>query len=117
MKGYKKFQNPYDKLAYNKICTEYKVNPKSIWINGDWPYTAVNAIFSTATLYGKSQHVKQTKVAPTRNYCQYMLKESKGLTNLLKIDESVRMYVYLILSTQISAQELLWIVLKANKFF
>ena len=102
--NFNKFDNHYDLASYFQICAEYGVDPKSKWINGDWAYTAQWGVFGSDHDFPDGS--KMTKAPPTPNYCSYMLDKSYGLTQkaLNLISESVRAYIYLILTAQINSR-------------
>ena len=96
--SFKKFANPYKKASYFEVCSEYGVDTNILFIRGGWYYEATNAIF------GEGYRMNGTNV--DGNYCSWMLTNSQGLTSnaLNLLSDSVRAYVYLILSSQASAR-------------
>ena len=98
---FSKFKNRYDRQSYHSICREYEINPNQAWIYGNWATTASGARFHDNGM--KSIWIRSA--LPTTNYCQNMpLKGGEGLKNLNFISESVRVYAYLILNSQISGR-------------
>ena len=96
--GFSKVKNAYMKNAYYSICNDYGVNPDETWMYGDWFYTTGDAIFG--------HEVKATKTSPPDNLTQWIITQSKGLTQkgIEQISRSVRAYVYLVLSSQVQAR-------------
>ena len=98
---FSKFKNRYEKRAYYNICREYKINPNQAWIYGNWTTATWGASFHDNGM--KSIWIRSA--LPTANYCQNMpWKGGKGLKNLNFISESVRVYAYLVLNSQISGR-------------
>ena len=101
-KTFSKYSNPYDWSAYYAICNEYGVNPNNLWLTGDWMYTNNNANFFD----NGNTTTKSTTKPPSSDYSRWIMPTSNGLTykalNLLS--DSVRGYVYLLLSAQSGAR-------------
>ena len=101
-KTFSKYSNPYDWSAYHAICNEYGVNPSNLWLTGDWMYTNNNANFFD----NGNTTTKSTTKPPSSDYSRWIMPTSNGLTykalNLLS--DSVRGYVYLLLSAQSGAR-------------
>ena len=101
-KTFSKYSNPYDWSAYQAICNEYGVNPSNLWLTGDWMYTNNNANF----FENGNTTTKSTTKPPSGDYSRWIIPTSNGLTykalNLLS--DSVRGYVYLLLSSQSGAR-------------
>ena len=98
--SFDKFQNPYSKNAYHKICNEYGVDSNTIWLDGTWYYDAVGLFHNG----GEKSINKYTKI--NQDPSIWILEKSKGFTSqgLVMISESVRVYTYLILTSQVSAR-------------
>ena len=94
-----KWNNRYSITGYHKVCSEYGVNPDFVWLPGKW-------MFSYYGLFeeGSKEATKYTHF--DNNYSRWIMPKSEGLTaealNLLS--DSVRAYVYLLLSSQASAR-------------
>ena len=98
---FSKFKNRYDRQSYYSICREYEINPNQAWIYGNWATTAWGANFHDNGL----KSIGMASALPTANYCQNIpRKGGEGLKNLNAISESVRVYAYLILNSQISGR-------------
>ena len=95
-----KFKNSYSKSAYHKVCNEYGVDPSTLWLDGAWYYDSIGVFHDG----GKKSINKYTKI--NQDPSIWILEKSKGFTTqgLFMISESVRVYAYLILSSQASAK-------------
>ena len=100
---FNKVENPYFKSDYYTICREYGVDPNEVWMTGDWYYTASYGIFGG---YETNHPYKKTSKAPPNNLARWIMPTSHGFTKkgLLKISQSVRGYVYLVLTSQVQAR-------------
>ena len=96
--GFSKVKNAYIKSTYYSICDDYGVDADETWMYGDWFYTTGYGIFG--------HEVKATKRSPSDNLTRWIITQSKGFTRkgIEKISRSVRVYVYLVLASQIKAR-------------
>ena len=96
--GFSKVKNAYIKSAYCSICDDYGVNPDKTWMHGDWFYTTDNGIFD--------HEVKVTERSPQKDLTRRIVTKSKVFTrkDIEKISRSVRVYVYLFLTSQVQAR-------------
>ena len=85
--GFSKIKNAYIKSAYYSIYDDYGVKANEIWMYGDCFYTTDYSIFGHES--------KATERAPGS------LTRKKGIE---KISRSVRVYVYLVLTSQVQAR-------------
>ena len=94
---FSKVKNAYIKSAYCSICDDYGVNPDKTWMHGDWFYTTDNGIFD--------HEVKVTERSPKKDLTRRIVTKSKVFTrkDIEKISRSVRVYVYLFLTSQVQA--------------
>ena len=94
-----KWNNPFSVVGYHKVCSEYGVDTDFVWMSGRW-------MFSYRGLFkdGSKQATEYTHFS--NDYSRWIIPKSDGLTyealNLLS--DSVRAYVYLLLSSQASAR-------------
>ena len=98
--GFNKFENSYSSSAYHKICNEYGVDPGIVWVDGTWLYDSVG-VFHDDDMNSATEYTKINN-----DYSKFIIETSKGFTiqGLYMISESVRVYTYLILSSQASAR-------------
>ena len=98
--GFSKVKNAYIKSAYYSICDQYDVNGVMalIWLHEDWFYTTGDAILG--------HELKATKTSPPDNLTRWIIRQSKGFTSrgIEKISRSVRVYVYLVLTSRVQAR-------------
>ena len=101
--GYKKYDNNYSKIRYYKICEDYGVNPNTLFINGDWYYSNQGEFADNDIKIAKKYTLRDVN----NNYCVWMLDKSNGLTKkaLEKLSESVRIYAYLLITSQVSSRK------------
>ena len=96
--GFSKVKNVYIKSAYCSICDDYGADANETWMHGDWFYTTGYIIFG--------HEVKATERSPPDNLTRWVMTQSKGFTRkgIEKISRSVRVYVYLLLTSQSQAR-------------
>ena len=96
--GFSKVKNFYIKSAYYSTCDDYGVDPTETWMYGDWFYKTDFAIFG--------HNVKVTEKSPSDDLTRWIITQSKGFTRngTEKISRSVRIYVYLVLTSQVQAR-------------
>ena len=96
--GFSKVKNSYIQSAYYSVCDDYGVDPTDIWMYGDWFYTTEYAVFG--------HNVKATERSPSDDLTRWINTQSKGFTRkgIEKIGRSVRVYAYLVLSSQVQAR-------------
>ena len=96
--GFSKVKNFYIKSAYCSTCDDYGVDPTETWMYGDWFYKTDFAIFG--------HNVKVTEKSPSDDLTRWIITQSKGFTRngTEKISRSVRIYVYLVLTSQVQAR-------------
>ena len=96
--GFSKVKNTYIKSAYYSTCDDYGVDPTETWMYGDWFYTTDFAIFG--------HNAKVTERSPSDDLTRWIITQSKGFTRngIEKISRSVRIYVYLVLTSQVQAR-------------
>ena len=96
--GSVKVKNSYIKSAYYSICDDYGVDPTKTWMSGDWFYTTDFVVFG--------HNVKATERSPSDDLTRWINTQSKGFTRkgIEKIGRSVRVYAYLVLSSQVQAR-------------
>ena len=96
--GFSKVKNSYIKSAYYSTCDDYSVDPTETWMYGDWFYRTDFAIFG--------HNVKVTEKSPSDDLTRWIITQSKGFTRngTEKISRSVRIYVYLVLTSQVQAR-------------
>ena len=96
--GSSKVKKSYIKSAYCSICDDYGVNTDKIWIHGNWFYTTDYRIFG--------HEVKATGRSLSDNLTQWIIKQSRGFSKkrIENISRSVRVYVYLLLTSQVQAR-------------
>ena len=88
-----KWVNPFSVVGYHKVCRLYGVDTDFVWMSGKW-------MFSYRGLFedGSKQATEYTHFS--NDYSRWIIPKSDGLTyealNLLS--DSVRAYVYLLLS-------------------
>ena len=101
--GYKKYDNNYSKNRYYKICKDYGVNPNTLFINGDWYYSNQGEFADNDIKIVNKYTLRDVN----NNYCVWMLDKSNGLTKkaLEKLSESVRIYAYLLITSQVSSRK------------
>ena len=94
-----KWNNPFSTTGYHNVCFRYGVNPDNVWLAGKWFYST-QGLFT----HGGKEATKYTHFS--NDYSRWIMPQSEGLTyealNLLS--DSVRAYVYLLLSSQASAK-------------
>ena len=93
---FSKYNNIYNENSYYKICDDYGVNKNYIFIRGDWYYSNQGNFTDDG--------MKEIIHSVNNNYCKYMLCNSIGLNNLVKISESIRTYTYLMISSQVGSK-------------
>ena len=93
--GFSKVKNAYIKSAYYSICDDYGVDPTKAWMYGDWFYRTDFAVFG--------HNIKATERSSPDNLTRSIITQSKGFTRkgIEKISRSVRVYVYLVLTSQV----------------
>ena len=91
--GLSRLKNSYVTSAYYSICDNYGVNADETWMHGDWFYTTDYGIFG--------HEVKATERSPPVNVTRWIIRRSRGFTKkgIKKISRSVRVYVYLVLTS------------------
>ena len=97
--AYQKWNNPFDKNGYHRICHQYGVNPSHIWMSGNW-------MTSTQGDFVEGGKMANSFTKFSNDYSTWICDASKGLTyNALNLlSESVRNYVYLLITSQVSAR-------------
>ena len=93
--GLSKVKNAYIKSAYYSICDDYGVDPTDTWMYGYRFYTTDFAVFG--------HNVKAMERFSPENLTRWIITQSKGFTRkgIEKISRSVRVYVYLVLTSQV----------------
>ena len=88
-------ENSHFKIRYYSICDDYGVNMDEIRMNGDWFHTPAYGVFS----YGR----KAAKRYFSGNLAGYIIIQSEVLTRkgTKKISKSIRVYVCLVLTSQV----------------
>ena len=96
--GFSKVKNAYIESAYYSVCDDYGVDADETWMHGDWFYTTDYGIFG--------HEVKATGRSPSDNLTRWMITQSKGFTKkgIEKISRSMRVYVYLVVTSQVQAK-------------
>ena len=84
--------------VYCSICDDYGVDADETWLYGDWFYTTDFAV------YGHT--VKATERSASDDLIQWKITHSKSFTrnSTEQISRSVRVYVYLVLTSQVEAR-------------
>ena len=92
--SFSKVKNSCIQSAYYSLCDDYGGDPAETWMHGDWFYTTDYAIFG--------HEVKATERSPPDNLIQWIITQSKRFTKkgIEQISRSVRVYVYLVLTSQ-----------------
>ena len=94
-----KWNNPFSTTGYHNVCFKYGVNPDNVWLAGKWFYSTQGLFTHDGKEATKYTHF-------SNDYSRWIMPKSEGLTyealNLLS--DSVRAYVYLLLSSQASAK-------------
>ena len=90
--SFKQFNNPYNKEEFLKVCHEYGVDSNPMKYRGQYFFSSYQG--GTLTYFTDD------------SMCRWIIENSKGFTKtgLFMISESVRAYVYLVLSSQASAR-------------
>ena len=95
---FRKVKNYYIKSAYCIICDDYGVNIDEIWMNWD--------CFNTTTYNNFGDRGKTMQRSPSDNRARWITTHFKGFMrkNIGKINRSVRLYVFLVLTSQFQAR-------------
>lgn len=98
-KSYHQFDNPYSPEEFLKVCNEYRVDPDPQKYKGEYFFSSYQRSAPDIPRPGLSQFNKDSMT-------RWIIEKSRGFTKtgLFMISESVRAYVYLILSSQASAR-------------
>ena len=101
-KSYQQFDNPYNKEEFLKVCNEYGVDPDPQKYKGEYFFSSHQKNAPDIPRPGLSQFNKDSMM-------RWVIEKSHGFTKsgLFMISESVRAYVYLILSSQASARSVI----------
>ena len=99
--GFSKVKNAHIKKAYYSIYDDHSVDANETWMHGDWFYTTDYTIFG--------HEVKATERSPLDNLTRWIITQSKGFTKkvIKRIGRSVRVYVYLVLTSQFQARSIM----------
>ena len=96
--AFSKIKNAYTESVYYSICDDYGVDADETWLYGDWFCMTDFAVFGRT--------VKAMERSASDDLTQWKITQSKGFTrkNTEQISRSVRVYVYLVLTSQVEAR-------------
>jgi len=100
--NFNQYNNPYSKEEFLKICTDYGVDSNPMKYRGQYFFSSYQRKHKDYPTPGLSYFTNDSMT-------RWIVEKSQGFTKpgLFMISESVRAYVYLILSSQASARSLI----------